>query len=219
VKIHPEHFINPAFFATRRRGFAIVVAVSLMVLLTIIILGLLLLSSTHRNSGSNDVSVRQADSIAKAATATIVSDIYTEFSADTPASPVDAVQSIYPVRKAASMVPSKTLKDPALAGSVDFRNLIKQSAGGVSFAKSGTTNVGPIRASAVSTLTPALDQRFISADFWKKPALFAPTASLTASQVPDWVYLTRDGSNPHHMTVEPLLGDLEHGSQARGSAG
>ncbi len=196
MKTHPEHFFNRASPATRQRGFAIVVAVSMMVLLTIIILGLLLLSSTHRNSGTNDVSVRQADSIAKAATASVVSDIYTEFSADTPASPVDAVQNIYPVGKATSMVPSKTLKDPALASSVDFRNLIKQSAGGVSFAKSGTTNVGPIRASSVSTLTPGLDQRFISTDFWRKPALFATTASLTASQVPDWVYLTRDGSNP-----------------------
>lgn len=196
MRTHPKHFFNRPSHESRRRGFAIVVALSLMVLLTIMILGLFLLSSTHRNSGNNDVSVRQAESIAKAATATIVSDIYAEFSADTPAKAVDAVQSIYPVSKAASMVPSKTLKDPTLAGSVDFRNLIKQSAGGVSFAKSGTTNVGPIRASVVSTFTPALDKRFISADFWKKPALFAPTASLTSNQVPDWVYLARDGSNP-----------------------
>jgi hypothetical protein len=184
---------------SRHRGFAIVVVISLMALLTVLVLGLLLLSSTNRNTANNDVAVRQADSIAKAATATLVSDIFAEFSADTPSTPAsaaDTIQRIYPVSKATSMVPSKTLKDSALASSVDFRNLVKQSASGVSFAKIGTTNIGPIRASAVSTLTPALDQRFISTDFWKKPAIFATTASLTASQVPDWVYLTRDGSNP-----------------------
>ena len=186
------------------RGIAIVVVVSLMALLTVLVLGLLLLSSTNRNTANNDVAVRQADSIAKAATATLVSDIFAEFSADmpsTPASASDTVQRIYPVSKASSMVPSKTLKDPALASSVDFRNLVKQSANGVSFAKSGTTNIGSSRASSVSTLTPSPDQRFISKDFWKRPSLFANTASLTDTQVPDWVYLTRDGSNP--TTLSP----------------
>ena len=173
-----------------------VVVVSLLVLLTVLVLGLLLLSSTQRNTSSNDVAVRQADSIAKAATATLISDIYAEFSADTAGTAVDAAQKIYPVSKAWSMVPSRTLKDPALAGSADFRNLVKQSAADVSFAKIGATSVGAARASAVSTLTPALDQRFIAKDFWKKPALIPDSANLTDNQVPDWVYLARDGSNP-----------------------
>lgn len=181
---------------TRHRGIAIVVVVSLMALLTVLILGLLLLSSTNRHTANNDVGLRQADSIAKAATAGLICDLYAEFSADTAPTSVDAAQIIYPVSKVSSMVPSRTLKDPALTNSPDFRNLVKQSASGVPFAKIGTTSVGAARASAVSTLTPALDQRFISKDLWGKPALFLNAASLTDPQVPDWVYLTRDGHNP-----------------------
>jgi len=176
-----------------------VIVISLLALLTVMILGLLLLGSTHRRTANNDVAARQADSIAKAATASLISDIRAEFGADTPSIPAsasDTVQRIYPVSKASSMVPSRTLKDRALAGSAEFRNLVKQSAAGVSFAKIGTTNVGAVRASAVSTLTPALDQRFISKDLWKKPALIPSSANLTDRQVPDWVYLTRDGGNP-----------------------
>lgn len=201
MKIYPK---GSKIRRSRQRGIAIVVVISLMALLTVLVIGLLLLSSTNRNTANNDVAVRQADSIAKAATATLVSDIFAEFSADTPSTPAsasDTAQRIYPVSKASSMVPSKTLKDPALSNSVDFSNLVKQSASGVSFAKIGSTNAGAARASSISTITPGLDQRFLSREFWKKPILFANTANLTATQVPDWVYLTRDGSNP--TTLSP----------------
>lgn len=180
---------------------AIVVVVSLVALLTVLVLAFLISSSTNRNTTNIDVSIRQAESIAGAATEVLISDIYAEFAADTPPKTVTSAgksQKIYQVESPFSMVPSRSLKSTSMGE--DFQNLIKQSAGGLAFAsikKNGNpSEVGSTRASSVSTLTPGPDGRYLAEDSWSTPSLFSNNANLSNDQVPDWVYIDRIGENP-----------------------
>jgi len=196
---------------------AIVVVVSLVALLTLLVLAFLISSSTNRNTTNIDVSIRQAESIASAATEVLISDIYTEFAADTPpvdASPSDKTQKIYQVESPFSMIPSRSLKSPGMATDPamkeNFRNLIKQSADGMPFAtitkNSVPSEAGPARASSVSTITPGTEGRYISKESWSAPALFANDSTLAEDQVPDWVYIDRNGDNPGSGGEEPAPG-------------
>ncbi len=196
---------------SRQSGIAIVVVVSLIALLLLMVLAFLLIAGANRSNSKLDVSIRQADSISKAATATVISDVLAEFAADTPpvnASASDKLQKIYPVNYATSMLPSRTLKDPNLATDPNFRNLVKQSANGRTFAKITTTgsanDSGVARASSVSTTTKDLDQRSLPKEFWSTPLLFRNGVSLAAAQVPDWIYVDRSGGNPGTGAASPF---------------
>lgn len=189
--------------ARRRSGLAIVVVISLVALLTLLVLAFLLTSSANRNITSIDTSTRQAESIADLGKETIVADIFAEFAADTPSIPAPASDpslKIFPVTNPTAMVPSRSLKDSALATDVRFRSLVKQSANGRKFASVGKTGsqteVGAARASDVSTSAPEPGRRFVAAASWSMPALFGDDAVLSDTQVPDWIYIDRSGKNP-----------------------
>jgi hypothetical protein len=55
---------------------------------------------------------------------------------------------------------------------------------------------GRITPANVPTTAPASDGRFIAASTWAEPRLFFGNATLAANQVPDWIYLTRNGTHP-----------------------
>ncbi len=203
--------LSTAFRRQHQTGFAIVVVVSLMALLLVMIIAFMLLSGSNRSNSNLDVSIRQADSISKAATATVISDILAEFAADTPpldASSTDKLQKIYPVTNATSMLPSRTLKSSVIATDPNFKNLVKQSANGRTFAKvtqnGVTSDVGVARASSVSTSTMDIGQRFLTKEIWTTPMLFRNGASLAADQVPDWIYVDRSGGNPGSGGANPF---------------
>lgn len=189
--------------ARRRSGLALVVVISLVALLTLLVLAFLLTSSANRNITNIDTSTRQAESIAELGKATIVADIFAEFAADTPALAAPASDPslrIFPVTNPTAMIPSRSLKDPALATDARFQTLVKQSASGQKFATVGKfgsqTQVGSARASDVSTSALEPGRRFVAASSWSAPALFGDDAVLSNTQVPDWIYIDRSGKNP-----------------------
>ncbi len=190
---------------------AIVIVVSLVALLTLLVLAFLISSSTNRNTTNIDTATRQAESIASLARETLITDILGEFAEDTPPVQIPSThpsQKIYPIANPSSMVPSISLKDPGMANDAAFSNLIKQSADGRKFAtirKNGSAvEVGPTRASAISTLTPDTNKRYIAKESWASPALFRDDSTLSESQVPDWVYVDRSGANPGSGSANPL---------------
>ncbi len=178
-------------------GIAIVVVVSLMALLALMVIAFLLLSSTNRNNASLDVSIRQADSIAEQAKETFIADLIGEMKAgaaavtDTP----DGKQS-FSVDKPKSMVPERSVKAD-VKSDTRLKQIVKQSAGGTKFHEISSANfTGKTRASSISTATAGADGRKIAEIRWSAPKLFDPAVTFTNTQVPDWIYTARNGTNP-----------------------
>lgn len=178
-------------------GIAIVVVVSLMALLALMVIAFLSLSSTNRNNANLDVSIRQADSIAEQAKETLIADLTGEMKAgaaavtDTP----DGKQS-FSVDKPKSMVPERSTK-AAVKSDTRLTQIVKQSAGGTKFHEIASANfTGKTRASAISTATAGTDGRKVAEIRWNAPKLFDPAVTFTNTQVPDWIYTARNGTNP-----------------------
>ena len=204
MKTHPNPFSRACLLASRQRGIAIVVVVSLMALLSVMILGLFMLTSTNRQTASNDVSARQADSIAKAAKETIVADLIAEMKAGAGNTTTTADGKFsFTVENPKAMVPSRSLKG-GVEADPKFKLLVKQSASGTPFFSiSGGTLSN--RASNTSTTKTAVDGRSVAASRWSDPKFFAPGGNLTNTQVPDWVYIARNATNPTSVTPANTL--------------
>jgi hypothetical protein len=198
--------------ANHPQGIAIVVVVSLMALLSLMVIAFLLLSTTNRQNANLDVSIRQADSIAELAKETLIADLIGEMQAgaatiaDTP----DGKQS-FTIDNPKSMVPERAAK-PVVKSDPQLKLIVKQSAGGTKFHEIANPGfAGKIRASAISTTAPSVDGRKIAEVRWSAPKLLDPAFVFSNTQVPDWIYTARNGTNP--TTPVPA------NSQSAGSGG
>lgn len=193
---------SPRRHGSGKPGLAIVIAVSLMALLMVLILAFLLTSSTHRNAAGTEVAMRQADSLADSAGETLIADLQAEMRAGS--SKVGTTpdgKASFDVENPKAMVPSRAVK-PAVVSDTRLNLLVKQSAGGMKFHSIGSgSSAGVIRASAVSTGTAAADGRRVSETRWSAPKLFEGSGDLSNTQVPDWIYVTRSGSNPNSFSA------------------
>ena len=92
---------------------------------------------------------------------------------------------------------------PGVATDAKFRLLVNQSASGTKFHEvAGAALAGSNRSSKVATKTAAVDWRSIpESRRWNAPQLFEPGAALGIFQVPDWIYTSRDGTNPVTLTA------------------
>ncbi|NJM37986.1 MAG: hypothetical protein HC845_09105 [Akkermansiaceae bacterium] len=182
----------PRFRKNQKPGIAIVVAVSLMALLSLLVTAFLLLSSTNRNNASLDISIRQAESIAEAAKENTIADLINEMKAGSQVTRTPDDKELWTVTNPKSMVPFRAVK-PSVASNDDLKVIAKQSAGNVKFHDGANAKS---RASEISTATAASGGRKIASTRWNAPALLSPSVALSEDEVPDWVYVARDGSNP-----------------------
>ncbi len=176
-------------------GIALIVVVSLIAMLTLLVLAFLLISSTNRATANTDASMRQAESIAGLARVTIAADIIGEMSDGSGISKPGDGTVLFDVKDPLKMVPSRAVK-AAVSSEPLLRGIVKQSAGGMKFHPAGKA-----RASDVSTAEKSVGGRFIAKERWGAPKLLPPAATLSDSQVPDWIYLGRKGSNPTTFTA------------------
>ncbi len=180
--------------ASGKRGLAIVIVVSLMAMLMVLILAFLLTSSTHRNASSTEVAMRQADNLADLAEETLVADLREEMIAGSiKVTTTPDNETSYEVEDPKAMIPSRAVKS-SIATDTRLNLLVKQSAGGVKFHSLGASAL--TRASSISTTTPAADGRRVAGTRWSAPRFFENGGELGNSQVPDWIYVTRGGTNP-----------------------
>jgi type II secretory pathway pseudopilin PulG len=194
MKTQPLSHPRAALRAAHQPGLAIVVVVSLMALLMLLVLAFLLTSSTNRNISSTDVAIRQADSVAELAKETFVSDLLAEMKDGSQNIQQNADGSYaFSIDTPRNMVPSRAVRSNIGSDPI-YRNIVKQSADGVTTHSLGRSGVQ--RASSVSTSQPDLDGRSIAPKRWSAPKLLAPGQELANNQVPDWIYTTRSGTNP-----------------------
>lgn len=177
----------------RTSGFALVIVLALLVLVTALVVAFFSRATSEASVAHASTSTAASTELARAALETITDDLRAEIAS----SSVNLGNATVPVFR--PITPQQAV--PARVGTADdLPNLVKRSARTLRFAGGN----GTARASDISTTTPALGGRRLSAERWNAPRLLATTANLTAPPTPtsgsfiapDWIYLTRNGTNP-----------------------
>ena len=178
------------------QGFALVVILAFVVLLTVLVLAYFSYSALQRQISSASSNQATAEIFAQGAINTIVSDFKQEIS--------DGSTNFAFGTNTVSIPKASTNAAPFLVGtSANLPNLLKRSASGLPFSP-GTNSLGTNnRASAVSTTNASQNGRSISPARWNA-ALLLPKANTNSSTdltpanftPPDWILVNRGGGNP-----------------------
>ena len=189
-----------------KRGVALIITLAFIILLTALVVAFFSRSITALQISNGSANRVKTDLFADGAVDTILSDLKQEIVANSTNTPIvtgSVTTNIYVPKTAANAVPSISVKQGTQA-----LNILKQSAAAVPIYKNG-----PVRAILVSSTTPALNGRYIPIDRWNEPLLI-PKATGTSTDVtpattgsnafvpPDWVLVSRDGSNPATMSAQ-----------------
>lgn len=202
--IRPYHYRQRMGGGGRSKGAALVITLSMMVLLLFVLMAFF--SQTTLQRRVSDISSANAvkDIFAVGALDTVISDLVQEISDGSTITNFvagTATNTLY------LPVSSKTML-PALAGSSGtngLESLVKRSASGVSFySGSSYYQDGPARTAAASTTNASMNGRKILPARWNKALMIARANSASPSDCtptnaftpPDWVLVTRAGSNP-----------------------
>lgn len=194
-----------------RRGVALVLVLAVLVILLSLVIAYFSRASLHRKIGSVSASATKASLLAQTATDFILDDVLHEIEAGSepdafaPPAGEKSTRILRPrtvaipdtsLRTAPSMVPQRTPGSPG--------NLLKVSRGQQNFfstgpgyaAVSGRGASGAARASSIPTSTPSQNGRFVARERWSLPALLTDSEFANNFVEPDWIYLTRSGTNP-----------------------
>ncbi len=195
-------------YSNKRRGVALVIVLSMLVLLAGIIIAYFSRAVEQRKVSSNSAASASVDLFAQGALEYVFTDLRSEIVAGSTEIEEADVKIFEPLREESgglafypTIRPQSNISLSADTVPADpFKSLIKLSRGGVPFFQSNYhTGTGVVRASGISTETPSINGRFLSREDWNLPKLMQAD-ELAAFSSPDWVYVTRDGDNPVDST-------------------
>ena len=170
-----------------QRGMALVVALAMIVLLSVVVLALLARVSSNQGVETSRVNRVLAEQLALTASDYVRSQFLNEIVDPTNSTvnefgdPVGTF-SVYTPLNAASMMPRRQISANITAANANFTNLIRQSVPGADSA-----------ASTDSTATAARNRRTVGPSRWNETRLVGGSG-FAANQVPSWVYVRSDGS-------------------------
>lgn len=181
-------------FPARKSGFALIVVLALLVLVTALIVAFYSRSASRLNVSAASAASSASRELAKTALETITDDLRAEIVAGSK-TPADTKHPVYIPKEPVNAAPVR------VGTTESMPNLIKRSAYNLAFDKGTGENI----AANVSTGTAALNGRNLSAARWNAHRLLetdagwdsppAPTPS-TGFVLPDWIYLTSNGTHP-----------------------
>jgi hypothetical protein len=182
------------------RGSALLIVLAFVVLFTGIVVAFFSRTMADRKFSASSASQTQVELLAQGAIASILGDLKQEIADGSTVKTIttgNVTTTIYTPATPANAVPALVGSN----GAGGLENLIKRSANGLPF-HSGVSASN--RASSASTTSPSLNGRFISPARWNSPLLLPAksatdtTPLLTSGNFtsPDWVLVSRDGSNP-----------------------
>lgn len=188
-----------------RNGFALVLVLCFVVLLTVVILAYLSHSLLGRQVSNSSTNQTRAALFARGACDTVIGDLKQEIVAGSTPSTITAegvTSTYYTPLNATNAVPY------GVGANIALPNLLKIS-----------TNLpfypgGPSPATTDSTINPSLNGRSVSRARWNQPLLLpkatpSSTTDLTpnnAFTAPSWILVSRDGGNPGGSTVSATFG-------------
>ncbi len=170
--------------AASRKGVALIITLSFIVLLTFVVVALLTKASSARRIEAASTSGTEAGEVARSAAAIIISDLQKEIEAGS-----SPKANGYRPTDSATLVPART------AGTAADSPLIKQSKASVSFFPTSSPykptpapTISNNVTTSASTATASINQRVVPAARWSAPQLLA-----AAPPVPNWINITPSG--------------------------
>ncbi len=175
---------NPSPATSRRQaGMALVVTLSVIVLVTIAAMAFFTRATSNRTIEASRANQVLAGQLAETAQDYVIAQFLQEMTNNALALTTTNGTTVYQVTNAAGMVPERLLAQSSMTNDTNFANLVRQSAPGAD------TN-----ASADSTATASPNGRHITADRWNAPRLNIGAGFTGESQLPNWIYVNRDGT-------------------------
>lgn len=185
------------------RGFALVVCLALVVLLTFVVVAFLSVSLSNRRIEAARVGHGAADALALSSLEALTGDLLAEVRAGSDALTVLDMTTFYPKAEVATR-PHRSVS-AAISNMASAITLIKQTMPGQTLfpdvAPYAAVPGGRIlpAASTVSTGATNRDGRFVAARRWEAPRLLPMT--FPAGGVPHWIYVSRAGIPPVQSMV------------------
>ncbi len=180
----PPFFSPPVFSRRSRRGVALVIVLSVIVLASVLVLSYLTTSRFELASSSTYSRSLVADELARGAVEEIVEGFRTEARQAVLASTDSNKLGLLPLRLGVTELDAR--KSPVIRRSVNMADGAYTSA----FSAAGVTTPPANMASSLSSTTPNADGRKLSEARWRVPQLLEATAAMP---LPDWIYMTRQG--------------------------
>lgn len=198
-----EPALSPARFLrlapTRRRGgFALVITLGAIVLITILVVAFVAQSKVTRQISASQVAQIKAETVAQTALSTLLGDLREEIREGSILQETNGIVAFVPVTNSAIR--------PALSAGEGLANLVKRSAYQTNFF--GTN--GPSRAINASSGTASRNRSGISPARWNAPRLL----SSTNFTVPDWCLVLRGGVPDLSTSPLPAMSELQETSPA-----
>lgn len=171
-----EIFHSPGFHRIRHRaGMALVVTLSLIVLVTIAVMAFFARATANRAVESSRANQVLAAQLSETAQDYVTGQFLQEMAMNS--------TNNYPTTST-FMVPQSPLPS-AMSG---LTNLVRRSV------NETTNGVGETNASAHATVAPSRNGRLIGMDRWNAPLLLAGGGFTASNQLPNWIYVNRDGT-------------------------
>lgn len=181
----------------RETGAAIVIVLAFVVLLTTIVLAFFSRATDQRQIANSSLGQTRAEILAKGALETVIGDLLQEIAAG---SNITLQNNIAVYEPKAGAINVSLVGIPGNTAS-----LVKRSYGGSAFyyeTRYDSTSYPPSnRASTVPSTVSSLNGRVVTPARWNKARLLPSTVadgtpSVSESYLPDWIFVSRDGSNP-----------------------
>ncbi len=169
-----------------RTGMALVVTLAVIVLVTIAVMAFFVRATSNRvveATRSNQVLVQQ---VAATGADYVAGQFLREIAAKSTASTVESVP-IYQPSTNTFAIPQRTVPS-ALFAVANFPSLIRRSA------TETADGIGEANASAHNSASPSKNGRKVGADRWNAPFLNLGAGFTATNQLPNWIYLNRDGT-------------------------
>ena len=183
-------------------GAALVIVLSMISLLMLLAIALLMSANFAQQRTALESATKQSDALAQTAFQTVMADLLDEMEQGASAVSENTLADGTTLRlydlsdKRESMRPTTSLRDSSLEGSP----LIKQSNPEQPFHSHDPDLTS--RASSVPTHSSDFP---LATAFWEAPRILPSTNSLSNSNTPTWVYLTRGGANPTAFSADMAL--------------
>lgn len=168
---------------SRQRGMALVITLAIVVLLTVAILAFFSHATANRQVEASRVNRTKADVLAKSASDYVVSSFLQEIGATTNSSATNYSGAMVYLPKAVdNLLPRRGTQSAIAANNTVFANLIRQS-----------TSSADGNSSSHNSATPTRNGRTVTPARWNLPRLLSGDGFTSVSQLPDWIYIDRNG--------------------------
>lgn len=179
----------PRFWGRRRfrrdPGMVLVIILAMIVLVTIAVMAFFTHAVANQQTETSRSNRAEADLLAQSG-ADYVTSLFLQEIASSANSTSDSQSdfTIFQPRDFTNMVPQRALSSGVVYSNTNFFNLIRQSV---------PNNSADSNASSHSTATSSRNGRSITPARWNLPLLLGSSGFSTNSQLPNWIYVTRNG--------------------------